>query len=142
MSQQENLNDYDSEPILFCARCLSLKVKHEETIDADYCGDCGCSNIKEAPFSEWESLYEKKYGHKYCEKGNDPKKNPVFKLPVSKLMDRLFNLQQWRDVIRSLYPKFPGGFSKADSIVLLFDKLAKDNRLNDLRMVLMKYIKG
>lgn len=142
MSQQEQLNDYDYEPILFCARCLSLKVKHEETIDADYCGDCGCSNINEAPFSEWEKLYEKKYGHKYCEKGTNPINNPVFKLSISKLMERLYNLSQWKDVIHFLYPRFPGGFGKADSIVLLFDKLVKDNRLNDLKMIMMKYIKG
>lgn len=142
MSEQEKLNDYDSEPILFCARCLSLKVKHEDTIDADYCGDCGCSNIKEASFTEWESLYEKKYGHKYCEKGNDIKKNPVFKLSVPKLMQKLSGLQQWREVIHSIYPHFPSGYSKADSIVLLFDKLVKDNCLDDLRTIMIKYIKG
>lgn len=142
MSQQEKINEYDSEPIIFCARCLSLKIKHEDAIDADYCADCGCSNVREASFSEWEDLYEKKYGHKYVVKGNDPKKNPVFKLSVPKLMERLCNLQQWREIIHSLYPKFPGGFGKADSIVLFFDKLVKDNRLDDLRLKLMNYIKG
>lgn len=142
MTDQTNYNDYDSEPIEFCAECYSLKIKHEDAIDADYCGDCGCSNIREASVYEWEALYEKKYGHKYVVKTNDPKKSPVFKLPMSKLMDRLSNLQQWKEIIHSLYPRFPGGFGKADSIVLFFDKLVKDNRLNDLRMLLMKYIKG
>jgi len=142
MSQQEKLNDYDPEPILFCAKCLSIKIQHEDTIDVDYCGNCGCSSIKEAPFSEWEALYERRYGHKYCEKGNDPKKNPIFKLSTSKLMDKLCGLKQWKEIIHSLYPRFPGGFGKADSIVLLFDRLSKDNRLNDLRMIMMKYIKG
>ena len=142
MTDQTNYNDYDSEPIEFCAECYSLKNKHEDALDTDYCGDCGCSNIREASVYEWEALYEKKYGHKYVEKTNDPKKSPVFKLPMSKLMDRLSNLQQWKEIIHSLYPRFPGGFGKADSIVLFFDKLVKDNRLNDLRMLLMKYIKG
>jgi hypothetical protein len=41
-----------------------------------------------------------------------------------------------------MYPRFPGGFGKADSIVLFFDKLAKDNKLDDLRVTMMKYIKG
>lgn len=142
MSQQEKSNDYDSEPIIFCARCLSLKIKHEDTIDTDYCVDCGCSNVREASLSEWENLYEKKYGHKYVVKGNDPKKNPIFKLTRVELMDRLCGLTQWRTIIHSLYPKFPGGFGRVDSIVLFFDKLAKDNRLDDLRMKLMEYIKG
>lgn len=142
MPEEERLNDYDSEPIAFCEKCLSPKIKHEDIVNADYCADCGCFDIKEAKVEDWERMYEQKYGHKYVVKGSDPKKNPVFKLPVPKLMDRLCDLQQWREIIHSLYPKFPGGFSKADSIVLLFDKLSKDNRLNDLRMIMMKYIKG
>ena len=142
MSEQDKINDYDSEPMAFCAKCFSPKIKHEAVIDMDYCGDCGCSSIREASVYEWESLYEKKYGHKYVVKGNDPKKNPVFKLPLNKLMNKLSNLDNWRSIILSLYPRFPGGFGKADSIVLLFDKLTKDNRLDDLRMKMMEYIKG
>ena len=142
MSEQEKINDYDSEPIVFCAKCFSPKIKHEASIDIDYCGDCGCSSTREASVYEWEKLYEKKYGHKYVVKGNDPKKNPVFKLSRTELMDRLCGLSQWKSVILSLYPKFPEGFGRVDSIVLLFDKLVKDNRLDDLRLKLMKYIKG
>lgn len=141
MSEQERTNDYDSEPIVFCAKCFSPKIKHEASLDIDYCGDCGCSSTREASVYEWEKLYEKKYGHKYVVKGNDPKKNPVFKLSRTELMDKLYDLAQWKEVISSLYPKFPGGFRKIDAIVLLFDKLSKDNRLNDLRLKLMEYIK-
>lgn len=142
MSQQEKINDYDSEPLVFCAKCLSPKIKHEESLDIDYCGDCGCSETREAQVYEWEVLYEKKYGHKYVVKSNDPKRSPVFKLTRSELMDRLCGLVQWKTVIHSLYPRFPGGFGKIDSIVLFFDKLVKDNRLDDLRMKMMEYIKG
>ena len=142
MSEQDKINDYDSEPIAFCAKCFSPKIKHENSLDIDYCGDCGCSSIREESVYEWEKLYEKKYGHKYVVKSNDPKKNPVFKLSRTELMDRLCGLAQWRTIIHSLYPKFPGGFGRVDSIVLLFDKLVKDNRLDDLRLKLMEYIKG
>ena len=142
MSEQEKINDYDSEPIAFCANCLSLKIKHEDSIDMDYCSDCGSSEIMEAPVEQWEILYEKKYGKKYVVKGNDPKKSPVFKLTISKLMDKFSNLPNWRVIIYNMYPRFPGGFGKADSIVLFFDKLAKDNKLDDLRVTMMKYIKG
>ena len=142
MSEQEKINDYDSEPIAFCANCYSLKIKHEESIDMDYCSDCGCSEIREAPVEQWEAMYEKKYGKKYVVKGNDPKKNPVFKLTISKLMDKFSNLPNWKTIIYNMYPRFPGGFGKADSIVLFFDKLSKDNKLDDLRVTMMKYIKG
>ena len=142
MSQQDKINDYDLEPIAYCAKCFSPKIKHESSLDMDYCEDCGCCEIKEASVYEWEKLYERKYNHKYVVKGTDPKKNPVFKLTRSELMDRLYNLPQWKDVIKSLYPRFPGGYGKADSIVLLFDKLVKDNKLDNLRMKLMEYIKG
>ena len=142
MSEQEKINDYDSEPIAFCANCLSLKIKHEDSIDMDYCSDCGSSEIMEAPVERWEVLYEKKYGKKYVVKGNDPKKSPVFKLTISKLMDKFSNLPNWKTIIYNMYPRFPGGFGKADSIVLFFDKLAKDNKLDDLRVTMMKYIKG
>lgn len=142
MSEQEKLKDYDSEPIAFCAKCFSPKIKHEASIDMDFCGDCGCSSIRESSVYEWEALYERKYGHKYVVKGTDPKKNPVFKLSVPQLMDKLYNLTQWKNIILSLYPRFPGGFSKADSVVLFFDKLVKDNKLTDFRLKLMEYIKG
>lgn len=142
MSEQEKLEDYDSEPIVFCAKCFSLKIKHEPTFNIDYCEDCGCSSIKEASIYEWEKLYEKKHGHKYVVKSNDPRKSPVFQLSRSELIDRLCGLPQWRNIIFSLYPNFPGCYGKADSIILLFDKLIKDNRLDDLRLKLINYIKG
>ena len=142
MSEQDKIKDYDSEPVVFCAKCFSLNIKHEDSLDMDYCGDCGCSSIGEALIEDWEALYEKKYGKKYVVKGNDPKKNPVFRLSRIELMERLCNLDQWRNIIYSLYPRFPGGFGKVDSIVLFFDKLAKDNRLDDFRLKLMNYIKG
>lgn len=142
MPEQRKTNDYDSEPIVFCAKCFSPKIKHEDSLDIDYCGDCGCSYTKEASVYEWENLYEKRYGHKYVVKSNNPRRSPVFSLSRTELMDRLSKLAQWKAIIHSLYPKFPGGFGRIDSIVLFFDKLVKDNRLDDLRFKLMEYIKG
>jgi hypothetical protein len=57
-------------------------------------------------------------------------------------MDKLFNLKQWKSIILSLYPRFPGGLGKADSIVLFFDTIIKDNKLTDFRLKMMEYIKG
>ena len=54
MPETRELNDYDSEPVRYCSRCYSLKVKYDETLDSEYCGDCGCSDISEAPIEIWE----------------------------------------------------------------------------------------
>ena len=140
MPSQDNTN-YDEEPVIYCSKCYSLKIKYEEAIDAECCMDCGCSDTSVSSIEEWEKLYEKRYGHKYVVKNTDPKKSYIFKLPINKLKDKVYNSPLWYVIIHSLYPKFPGGLDKADSIILLFDKLIKDNRLDDLRLVLLKHIK-
>lgn len=138
MSDQQRPNDYDSEPVTYCSRCYSLKIKYEETIDSDCCMDCGCSDVKESPIEVWEALYEKRYGHKYITKNTDPTKSFVFKLPLEKLKIKVYESPAWEKIIKTLYPKFPGGLGKADSIILLFDKLIKDRRLDDLKLLLFR----
>lgn len=138
MDEQDKLKDYDSEPIKYCASCYSIKIGYEESADFEYCMDCGCSDIREAPVEQWENLYKGKYGHKFAEKNNDPRKTPIFMLPLNKLKQKVCDLPSWKDIIHAIYPSFPGGLGKADSIILFFDKLIKDNKLNDLRMLLLR----
>lgn len=137
MTKKERLQDYDSEPVEYCARCYSLKIRYEEAIDSDCCMDCGCSDILTTDIYHWEELYEKRYGHKFAERGTDPKKSPIFKLPIRKLKEKVFNDSSYMDIILKLYPRFPRKLSKAEAILLLFDKLMRDNRLDDLRFILM-----
>lgn len=136
MSEQERLNDYDSEPVVYCANCLSLKIKHNDDLDMDYC-DCGCTDIKECLPEEWEVLYEKKYSHKYLEK-SDIRKSPIFQLSFSKLMHKVSDSPKWEFIIKEIYGYIPKGLSKADCIVVFFDKLVKDNKLDALRTLLYK----
>lgn len=138
MSEQEKLNDYDSEPIFYCATCLSLKIKHEDAIDYDCCCECGCTNIAESTVDEWEKKYESKYGHKYTEKSNDIRKSPIFQLSFSQLMRKVSDSAMWENIIKEVYGYLPKGLSKSDSIVLFFDKLIKDNKLDRLREILYK----
>ena len=137
----EQLTPYDSEPVVFCSKCYSLKICHEETVGTDCCMDCGCSDVVSASIEEWERLYEKRYGKKYVVKGTDVRKNPVFGLPLKKLKTWVYDHPQWIKILHTIYPHFPKGLSKTDSIILFFDKLVQDNRLNDLRFLLLKYIK-
>ena len=134
--------DYDQDPVIYCANCFSLKIKHEDTIDEDYCAECGCNDTRTSTIEEWEKLYEHRYGHKYTVKGTDPKKTWVFQMPISKLKMQIYECPAWKKFIKRLYPHFPGGYSKIDSIIILFDKLIKDNRLDDIRLLLLDYIKN
>lgn len=137
MSEQEPI-DYNSEPVKYCSRCYSLKIKYEESIDSEYCDECGCSDIMEAPIEEWETLYERRYHHKYVTDVMNIRNTPIFKATGRELKKLLFKLPSWKDVIRQLYHRFPKGLSKEDAILLLFDKLIKDNRLDDLKYILVK----
>lgn len=137
LSNNERLQDYDSEPVEYCSRCYSLKIKYEDTIDADCCADCGCSDILTTTIDKWEELYKNRYGAKFIEKGTDPKKSPIFKLPIKKLKEKVYYHNSYKDIIFKLYPNFPRKLSKAESVILLFDKLTRDNRLDDLRLLLL-----
>lgn len=136
MSEQERLNDYDSEPVVYCANCLSLKIKHNDDLDMDYC-DCGCTDIRECLPEQWEKLYENKYGHRYLEK-SDIRKSPIFQMSFSKLMHKVSDSPKWETIIREIYGHLPKGLSKADCIVVFFDKLVKDNKLDALRTLLYR----
>lgn len=142
MLNQDNYDEYNIEPVVYCKRCYSLKIKYEPDIDSDCCMECGCTDTDTASIGEWEKLYEKRYGKKFTEKSNDIRKSPIFNLPISKLKKRLYDCPQWLNVIRGVYPRFPRGLGKADSITLLFDKITRDNKLDELRIQLMKYIKN
>lgn len=132
-------NDYDAEPVRYCKKCYSLKIKYEEAADSDCCMDCGCSDTAEAPIEEWERLYEKRYGKKYVTKEERLRKSLIFKMSPHELKVILYASPNWYDIIHTLYPKFPGGLGREDSVVLLFDRIAKDGKYDDLRLLLTKY---
>ena len=141
MPYQEPPNEYDLEPVKYCARCYSLKIKYEETTDSEYCGDCGCSDVLTSPIDVWEKLYENRYGHKFAVKGTDPKKSPIFQLPISKLKEKVYGSPAFDSIIHSLYPRFHRGLGRGEALMLLFDFLIRDNRLDDLRLTLLEHYK-
>lgn len=139
MPDQKDYSEYDSEPVVCCAKCFSLKIKYEEAIDSDCCMECGSTDVVEMDISEWEKNYERRYGKRFIVKSNDPKKSPIFKLPISKLKMKIFESPDWYEIICAVYPQFPRNLSRADSIIVLFDKISKDNKLDELRTVLWNY---
>lgn len=138
MTDQNKLNDYDSEPVRYCMRCYSLKIKYEEAIDSECCGDCGCSDIDTTTIEEWENKYQRRYGNKFVVKSNDPKASPIFKMSLEKIKTKVYKSDKWKELIHKMYPRFPKGLSKTDSILMFFDKLIKDNKIDDFKMILYK----
>lgn len=68
MENNINTIDYNQEPVFYCKKCLSLKIRDVEHIDgSEYCDECGTTDIGTASIEEWENLYVQRYGHKYLE---------------------------------------------------------------------------
>ena len=131
--EARTLKDYDSEPVEYCARCFSLKIKHEDAIDSDCCMECGSTETATTDIATWERMYEARYGHKYVKKTVDLRDTIYFKMSVGRLKMTLFKSNMLDRIVHKLYPKFPRGLCREETVILLFDKLSQDNRMDDLR---------
>lgn len=137
MSKQEDLNEHEEDQVVYCAKCYSLKIKYEDLIGIDCCGDCGCTDIKTTSFDDWEKLYKSRYGHKFVEEKGDIRKSPMFQFSIDQLKERVYSSPFWKQICLELCPDIPHWLGKADIIILMFAKLYQENRLDDLRMKLI-----
>lgn len=137
MSDPHN-KDFDEEPVFYCTECYSLSIKHEDAINMDCCAECGCSDIAQTTIEEWEKLYARRYGHKFVVKNQDPTNSIIFKMSLNEIKNKVFENPLWRTIVYSLYPSFPGGLNREDSLILFFDKIMRDDRLKDLKLYLYK----
>lgn len=59
----------NSEPITYCKTCLSIHIKTTTMEDTgqevDYCVACSNTDMETTHISEWEDLYEEKYGERF-----------------------------------------------------------------------------
>lgn len=61
-------NEYNAIPVLYCKHCLSLKIMNIPRMeDSDFCDECGSTDIGECSIEEWETLYKNKYGYNFLE---------------------------------------------------------------------------
>lgn len=66
--QPSKKEEYNNEPVLYCAKCLSLRVMGVKGMqDSDYCDACGSTHIEQCHIEEWEELYKKRYGTRYLD---------------------------------------------------------------------------
>ena len=69
LNTENQPNDYNEIPVLYCKHCLSLKIMNESRLpDLEYCGDCGSTNIEQTDISTWEEMYKQRYGFKLLDK--------------------------------------------------------------------------
>ena len=62
-------NDYDEEPVFYCAQCLSLNIREIPDMPGHYyCGECGTSDTLESSIEEWQELYKRRYGRNFIVK--------------------------------------------------------------------------
>ena len=137
----DKTKDYDEEPVQYCARCYSLKIMHDDTTDSDICSVCGSTDIATTTIDRWEKLYKNRYGHKFVSRSNNPRDSIYFKMSIAKLKTKVYYSKYLQPILYSLYPNFPQGLSKSESIIMLFDQLSKDNRIDELRYMLYDYSK-
>ena len=137
----DKTKDYDEEPVQYCAKCYSLRITHDDTTDSDICSVCGSTDIATTTIDRWEKLYENRYGHKFVNRSNDPRDSIYFKMSIAKLKTKLYYSKYLQPILYSLYPNFPQGLNKSESVIMLFDQLSKDNRIDELRYMLYDYSK-
>ena len=54
LNTENQPNDYNEVPVLYCKHCLSLKIRDIPRMeDSDYCDECGSTNIGECSIEEW-----------------------------------------------------------------------------------------
>lgn len=61
-------DEYNEELVYYCKHCLSLRVMGVTGMeDAEYCDECGSTNIEQTSIEEWEKLYKERHGMRYLE---------------------------------------------------------------------------
>lgn len=100
--------------------------------------NCGCSEIVESNIEEWEKLYKSRYGHSYVKRDGNPYKRHIYRMTVQELKTELYERDNYREIMESIYPSFPKHFSRIDAVLLFFDKIIKEGELNKLRDILIE----
>lgn len=57
--------DYNQEPVDYCAHCLSLNIKELNNSKMDVCGECGNVDFLQTDINNWIEIYTKEYGEPF-----------------------------------------------------------------------------
>lgn len=56
--------DYNSVPVYFCKKCLSLKIRVLGEY-SEYCDECGSTDIETTDIESWRKMYKDTYGREF-----------------------------------------------------------------------------
>jgi hypothetical protein len=132
--------EYNSDPVYFCENCYSLYIKHDDFLDADYCAKCGCSNIVCTDIKDWEKLYENRYKRKLVTRAGDPNVIKVYGMTWKEIKQFICDSPKWESIVCRMYPHLRNRYGRADTLMMFFDLVTRQNRINELKDVLVKYI--
>lgn len=130
--------DYNEEPVYYCANCYSLRIIRNTYLGMDCCDECGCMDINTTTIDAWEELYRGRYGKDFVHKLADPKRTRLRKMSFPELKDLLWKSEQWYDIIHFVYEEFPK-LNRVDSILLFADVVIKDRRVRAFKEALYQY---
>lgn len=138
-TNQRRSEEYNSEPVAYCPKCYSLQIGYIDGVEnSDYCMNCGCSETAVTSIGEWEELYRKRYGHSFVERKHNPELQRLNRMDMSELKQELFDNARCMSIIREMYPGFPKYLSRTDSVIMFFDKICKDRRIDELKDYLIR----
>lgn len=70
MEENYDKEYYNSIPVFFCTRCLSLHIRMLD--EGDYCEKCGSTSIDSGEINEWEKIYKERHeGKKFIDSADN-----------------------------------------------------------------------
>jgi len=95
--------------------------------------ECGCSETAQTDIREWEKMYKNRYGHYFVEIPRDSKKARAYRLSLGELKEVLYHADNYKEIVRKMYPGFRGYGDRVDDLLVFFDTVCMDGRLKELR---------
>lgn len=64
---KEEVN-YNDEPVFYCERCMSLRIRFVNGLsNSEYCDNCGSTEINQSNIEDWRQQFKDKYGYDHLE---------------------------------------------------------------------------
>lgn len=60
--------NYNEEPVFYCEKCMSLRIRFVNGLsNSEYCDNCGSTEINQSNIEDWRQKFKDKYGYDHLE---------------------------------------------------------------------------